>query len=289
MAQKLHAHSVQSLRYAHKLVTIRRAMENSDASHSQVLEPALWWRRLTALLSQCVSFSLIDVGRVSPACLLPTIYTKEKKTTSFVVHRQCKHSPHQFNKRGYLGPRHRVSPSPRETRKTSKVKKRLSNLKTNSAVMLLRPWQKRQHQACYPIQQSFHNLNPNNWGLGAEEGRRGIHRPGSSRLYWIHIKHQTATNMMSGDRPPCFCSAALVGGCIDVTLPYWTCALDQCQGEWNDCLFLSFLRPISSWFSFELANPFSAHLVASNLMRLVVLFPIEWSRKGAGHAAKLPG
>eukprot|EP00983_Pelagomonas_calceolata_P027395 860465-Pelagomonas_calceolata.AAC.3 len=24
---------------------------------------ALWWRRLTALLSQCVSFSLIDIGR----------------------------------------------------------------------------------------------------------------------------------------------------------------------------------------------------------------------------------
>eukprot|EP00983_Pelagomonas_calceolata_P044694 1139414-Pelagomonas_calceolata.AAC.1 len=58
-------------------------MENSYASHSQVLEPgasnnppdprwpfffaALWWRRLTALLSQCVSFSLIDVGRVSSA------------------------------------------------------------------------------------------------------------------------------------------------------------------------------------------------------------------------------
>eukprot|EP00983_Pelagomonas_calceolata_P066142 1148881-Pelagomonas_calceolata.AAC.16 len=35
-AQKLHAHSVQ---YAHKLVTARRAMESSNASHSQVLEP----------------------------------------------------------------------------------------------------------------------------------------------------------------------------------------------------------------------------------------------------------
>eukprot|EP00967_Tisochrysis_lutea_P105795 scaffold161545_cov15-Tisochrysis_lutea.AAC.1 len=28
---------------------------------------AFWWRGLTALLSQCVSFSLIDVGRVSSA------------------------------------------------------------------------------------------------------------------------------------------------------------------------------------------------------------------------------
>eukprot|EP00983_Pelagomonas_calceolata_P015819 501479-Pelagomonas_calceolata.AAC.1 len=36
VAQKLHAHSVQ---YAHKLVTTRRAMENSYVSHSQVLEP----------------------------------------------------------------------------------------------------------------------------------------------------------------------------------------------------------------------------------------------------------
>eukprot|EP00983_Pelagomonas_calceolata_P101953 1158751-Pelagomonas_calceolata.AAC.2 len=29
--------------------------------------------------------------------------------------RQCKHSPHQLRHRGYLGPRHHVSPSPRET------------------------------------------------------------------------------------------------------------------------------------------------------------------------------
>eukprot|EP00983_Pelagomonas_calceolata_P127711 1161437-Pelagomonas_calceolata.AAC.5 len=31
---------------------------------------ALWWRGLTALLSQCVSFSLIDVGRVSSAYIV---------------------------------------------------------------------------------------------------------------------------------------------------------------------------------------------------------------------------
>ena len=36
LAQQLHAHSVQ---YAHKLVTTRRAIENKNTSHSQVLEP----------------------------------------------------------------------------------------------------------------------------------------------------------------------------------------------------------------------------------------------------------
>ncbi|KAF5843798.1 hypothetical protein DUNSADRAFT_5035 [Dunaliella salina] len=36
LAQQIHAHSVQ---YAHKLVTIRRAIENKDTSHSQALEP----------------------------------------------------------------------------------------------------------------------------------------------------------------------------------------------------------------------------------------------------------
>eukprot|EP00983_Pelagomonas_calceolata_P072124 1151569-Pelagomonas_calceolata.AAC.3 len=36
LASKLHAHSVQ---YAHKLVTTRRAIENGNSSHSQVLEP----------------------------------------------------------------------------------------------------------------------------------------------------------------------------------------------------------------------------------------------------------
>eukprot|EP00983_Pelagomonas_calceolata_P012984 415051-Pelagomonas_calceolata.AAC.1 len=35
LARNLHAHSVQ---YAHKLVT-RRAIENSNTSHNQVLEP----------------------------------------------------------------------------------------------------------------------------------------------------------------------------------------------------------------------------------------------------------
>ncbi|KAF5842012.1 eukaryotic translation initiation factor 3 subunit 8 N-terminus-domain-containing protein [Dunaliella salina] len=37
LAQQLHAHSVQ---YAHKLVTTRRAIENKNTPHSQVLEPA---------------------------------------------------------------------------------------------------------------------------------------------------------------------------------------------------------------------------------------------------------
>ena len=36
LAQQLHAHSVQ---YAHKLVSTRRAIENKNTSHSQVLEP----------------------------------------------------------------------------------------------------------------------------------------------------------------------------------------------------------------------------------------------------------
>eukprot|EP00983_Pelagomonas_calceolata_P065218 1148493-Pelagomonas_calceolata.AAC.4 len=65
--------------HANKLVTTRHAIENNITSRSQVMEPgassnpldpqkhfyltALWWRGLTALLSQCVSFSLIDVGR----------------------------------------------------------------------------------------------------------------------------------------------------------------------------------------------------------------------------------
>eukprot|EP00983_Pelagomonas_calceolata_P063184 1147622-Pelagomonas_calceolata.AAC.9 len=50
--------------YANKLVTTRRAIENKDTSCGQVMEPALWWWGLTALLSQCVSSSLIDVGRI---------------------------------------------------------------------------------------------------------------------------------------------------------------------------------------------------------------------------------
>eukprot|EP00983_Pelagomonas_calceolata_P042677 1138602-Pelagomonas_calceolata.AAC.2 len=35
--------------------------------HYSLLFVASWWRGLTALLSQCVSSSLIDVGRVSSA------------------------------------------------------------------------------------------------------------------------------------------------------------------------------------------------------------------------------
>eukprot|EP00983_Pelagomonas_calceolata_P129457 1161606-Pelagomonas_calceolata.AAC.1 len=35
------------------------------------------------------------------------------------LRRPCKHPPHQLRKRGYLGPRHRVSPSPRETKERS--------------------------------------------------------------------------------------------------------------------------------------------------------------------------
>eukprot|EP00983_Pelagomonas_calceolata_P027892 874979-Pelagomonas_calceolata.AAC.1 len=51
--------------YANKLVTTRRAMENKNTSRSQVMELASWWRGLTALLNQCVSFSLN--GRAYPA------------------------------------------------------------------------------------------------------------------------------------------------------------------------------------------------------------------------------
>eukprot|EP00983_Pelagomonas_calceolata_P090219 1157393-Pelagomonas_calceolata.AAC.9 len=35
--------------------------------HQHLLFVALWWRGFKALLSQCVPFSLIGVGRVSPA------------------------------------------------------------------------------------------------------------------------------------------------------------------------------------------------------------------------------
>eukprot|EP00983_Pelagomonas_calceolata_P050062 1141788-Pelagomonas_calceolata.AAC.1 len=69
--------------YANKLVTTRSAIESKNTSRSQVMESgasdnppnpyldlifvASWWRGPTALLSRCVSFSLIDVGRVSSA------------------------------------------------------------------------------------------------------------------------------------------------------------------------------------------------------------------------------
>eukprot|EP00983_Pelagomonas_calceolata_P045099 1139554-Pelagomonas_calceolata.AAC.1 len=53
--------------YANMLVTTRRAIENKNTSCSRVMEPASWWRGLMALLSQCVSFSLNDVGRISSA------------------------------------------------------------------------------------------------------------------------------------------------------------------------------------------------------------------------------
>eukprot|EP00983_Pelagomonas_calceolata_P075422 1153006-Pelagomonas_calceolata.AAC.5 len=68
--------------YANKLTT-RRAIENKNAPRSQVMEPvasnnspdplenlifvASWWRGFKALLSQCVPFSLIDIGRVYSA------------------------------------------------------------------------------------------------------------------------------------------------------------------------------------------------------------------------------
>eukprot|EP00983_Pelagomonas_calceolata_P047212 1140533-Pelagomonas_calceolata.AAC.1 len=66
LACKLHAHP---LMYADKLVTTRHAIESNNTSHSQVLEPTSWWRGLAALLSQCVFFSSIDVGKVSSAYL----------------------------------------------------------------------------------------------------------------------------------------------------------------------------------------------------------------------------
>eukprot|EP00983_Pelagomonas_calceolata_P033466 1047940-Pelagomonas_calceolata.AAC.1 len=76
-ANRLHAHSVK---YAHKLVTTRRAIDNCNTSRSHVLGPGasniqiptsilihLGGGGLAVLLSQYVSFSLIDVGRVSSA------------------------------------------------------------------------------------------------------------------------------------------------------------------------------------------------------------------------------
>eukprot|EP00983_Pelagomonas_calceolata_P119987 1160657-Pelagomonas_calceolata.AAC.7 len=69
--------------YTNKLVTTRRAIKIKTTCCSQVMEPgasnnppdshynllfvASWWRGLKTLLSQCVPFSLIDVGRVSSA------------------------------------------------------------------------------------------------------------------------------------------------------------------------------------------------------------------------------
>eukprot|EP00983_Pelagomonas_calceolata_P093024 1157731-Pelagomonas_calceolata.AAC.3 len=45
LARKLHAHFFM---YANKLVTTRRAIENTNTSYSQVLGPASRWRRLMA-------------------------------------------------------------------------------------------------------------------------------------------------------------------------------------------------------------------------------------------------
>eukprot|EP00983_Pelagomonas_calceolata_P002673 88728-Pelagomonas_calceolata.AAC.1 len=39
------------------------ASSNPPDPHEHFYFTALWWRGLTALLSQCVSFPLIDVGR----------------------------------------------------------------------------------------------------------------------------------------------------------------------------------------------------------------------------------
>eukprot|EP00983_Pelagomonas_calceolata_P068221 1149816-Pelagomonas_calceolata.AAC.5 len=36
-------------------------------NYTRLWSRSSWWRGLTALLSQCVSFSLVDVGRVSSA------------------------------------------------------------------------------------------------------------------------------------------------------------------------------------------------------------------------------
>eukprot|EP00983_Pelagomonas_calceolata_P062867 1147476-Pelagomonas_calceolata.AAC.1 len=79
LARKLHAHPALC---ANKLVTASRAIENTNTSHSQVLArqlllvthqipistfrfAALWWRGLTALLSQHVSYSMVDVEKIS--------------------------------------------------------------------------------------------------------------------------------------------------------------------------------------------------------------------------------
>eukprot|EP00983_Pelagomonas_calceolata_P081462 1155590-Pelagomonas_calceolata.AAC.1 len=44
-----------------------RASKNPSDPHYNFHFIAPWWRRFKALLSQCVPFSLIDVGRVSSA------------------------------------------------------------------------------------------------------------------------------------------------------------------------------------------------------------------------------
>eukprot|EP00983_Pelagomonas_calceolata_P017363 544738-Pelagomonas_calceolata.AAC.6 len=43
------------------------AFSNPQDPHWNLIFVASWWRGFKALLSQCVPFSLIDVGRVSSA------------------------------------------------------------------------------------------------------------------------------------------------------------------------------------------------------------------------------
>eukprot|EP00983_Pelagomonas_calceolata_P007350 240133-Pelagomonas_calceolata.AAC.1 len=90
---------------ANKLVTARRAIENNNTPHRQVLERALWWRGLTALLSQCVPFSLDDVGRVPSAyefffqdvrgCGTDSSRTREEKEADNNVRSRSKRPPVQ--------------------------------------------------------------------------------------------------------------------------------------------------------------------------------------------------
>eukprot|EP00983_Pelagomonas_calceolata_P083345 1156139-Pelagomonas_calceolata.AAC.10 len=65
----------------------------------------------------CNGYNRVDLqpGRLAdwrvPGLSQPASQEKEK------LRRQRKHSPHQFRKKGYLGPRHRVSSSPRKNKR----------------------------------------------------------------------------------------------------------------------------------------------------------------------------
>eukprot|EP00983_Pelagomonas_calceolata_P045398 1139723-Pelagomonas_calceolata.AAC.2 len=96
---------------ANKLVTTRRANENNHTSDSQVLEPAWWWRGLTALLSQRAFFSLIDVRRVSSAYVLDSggCCRRERKNH---IGSEITVTPYIDSGKGDIGSKSRESPSP---------------------------------------------------------------------------------------------------------------------------------------------------------------------------------
>eukprot|EP00983_Pelagomonas_calceolata_P068664 1150027-Pelagomonas_calceolata.AAC.2 len=83
LARKLH--SAHSVMYANKLVITRRAIENTITFCSQVMEPAPWWRGFKALLSQCVPFPSIDVGRVFSAYVVFLFFLTSSRADAVLI------------------------------------------------------------------------------------------------------------------------------------------------------------------------------------------------------------